>query len=109
MICLRCNTLVLYQVNACTVNMYMYMYILFPFQILQLEAGLLRSEQERDKVLESAFHARSQSQTKITQLRTIIQVLYKMESLVYMYTYNVHTCTCTLYMLFMTCVFVCRY
>ena len=68
--------------------------IQYVLQILQLEAGLLRSEQERDKVVESAFHVRTQSQTKITQLRTNIQVLDCVHARVYMY------------IVYMTCIFV---
>ena len=107
-------TYTLYHVPLLTCTLYiqhmhhvvqcMYMYML-PFQVLQLEARLLRSEQERDKVVESAFHARAQSQTKITQLRTNIQVICTVWKLSIMDMYNhVHevcTCTCT-----MSCIFV---
>ena len=43
-------------------------------QVLRMEAGLLRCEQQRDELADSVFHVRAESQNKIKQLRTTIQV-----------------------------------
>ena len=75
------------QVIACmftymcsAVRVFMYMYILLVtaavmcVQVLRMEAGLLRCEQQRDELADSVFHVRAESQNKIKQLRTTIQV-----------------------------------
>ena len=72
------------QVIAC-MFMYMcsavrvFMYILVTVavmcvQVLRMEAGLLRCEQQRDELADTVFHVRAESQNKIKQLRTTIQV-----------------------------------
>ena len=43
-------------------------------QVLRMEAGLLRCEQQRDELADSVFHVRAESQNKIKQFRTTIQV-----------------------------------
>ena len=43
-------------------------------QVLRMEASLLRCEQQRDELADTVFHVRAESQNKIKQLRTTIQV-----------------------------------
>ena len=43
-------------------------------QVLRMEAGLLGCEQQRDELADTVFHVRAESQNKIKQLRTTIQV-----------------------------------
>ena len=44
------------------------------YKVMQLEAALVKCEQERDKLSESIFHVRCETQNKIRHLRDTVQV-----------------------------------